>query len=64
MSIHPLRIFSGSAHPKLAEEVAEILDTRLGRTTTHHMADSEVHVVIDEVVRDQDIFSSSRALCP
>lgn len=56
MSIHPLRIFSGSAHPKLAEEVAAILSTTLGRTTTHRMADSEIHVIIDEVVRDQDIF--------
>ena len=56
MSIHPLRIFSGSAHPKLAEEVAEILGTRLGKTTTNKMVDSEVHVMIDEVVRDQDIF--------
>ena len=56
MSDHLLRIFSGSAHPKLAEEIADLLQTQLGRCTTRRMPDSEIHVVIDEVVRDQDIF--------
>jgi ribose-phosphate pyrophosphokinase len=56
MSTYPLRIFSGSAHPELAEEVAKILGTSLGKTTTRRMPDSEVHVMIDEVVRHQDIF--------
>jgi ribose-phosphate pyrophosphokinase len=53
---HPLRIFSGSAHPSLAQEIAETLGVPLGRATTHHLPDSEIHVMIDEVVRDQDIF--------
>jgi ribose-phosphate pyrophosphokinase len=56
MSIHPLRIFSGSAHPELAAEVASILGLHVGKSTTRHLPDSEVHVMIDEVVRDQDIF--------
>lgn len=56
MANHPLRIFSGSAHPALAAEVATILGLPVGRATTRHLADSEVHVMIDEVVRDQDIF--------
>lgn len=56
MSIHPLRIFSGSAHPALAQEVASLLDTTVGNATTWHLPDSEVYVTIDEVVRDQDIF--------
>jgi len=56
MSIHPLRIFSGSAHPALAEEIAEMLDTEVGKSSTWHLPDSEVYVTIDEVVRDQDIF--------
>jgi len=55
-SYHPLRIFAGSAHPELAAEVAALLDVELGRSTTHHLPDSEIHVMIDEVVRDQDIF--------
>lgn len=56
MANHPLRIFSGSAHPALAAEVASILGLPVGRTMTRRLADSEVHVMIDEVVRDQDIF--------
>lgn len=55
-SYHPLRIFSGSAHPELAKEIAQILGVSLGKATTRRLPDSEVHVMIDEVVRDQDIF--------
>src|SRR4030065_329504 len=56
MSNHPLRIFTGSAHPALSEETAEILSVPLGKSTTRWLDDSEVYVTIDEVVRDQDIF--------
>jgi len=55
-SYHPLRIFSGSAHPLLAAEIAKILDVNLGKSTTRHLPDSEIHIMLDEVVRDQDIF--------
>ncbi len=55
-SYHPLRIFSGSAHPELAAEIAQILNVPIGMSTTTHLPDSEIHVMIDEVVRDQDIF--------
>jgi ribose-phosphate pyrophosphokinase len=53
---HPLRIFSGSANRPLAEAVSRILDTPLGRCTTTHLSDTEIHVSIDEAVRDQDVF--------
>ncbi len=56
MSSHPLRIFSGSAHPALAQEVVNILGVPLGKSTSHSFDDSETYVTIDEVVRDQDIF--------
>lgn len=56
MSNHPLRIFTGSSHPGLAQEVADILKVPVGKSTTLHLNDSEVYVTIDEVVRDQDIF--------
>ena len=56
MSIHPLRIFAGTANRPLAEAVAELLKTPLGKCTTTHLKDSEIHVMIDEVVRDQDVF--------
>jgi ribose-phosphate pyrophosphokinase len=55
-SYHPLRIFSGSAHPTLAAEVASMLGVNLGHATTRHLPDSEIHVMLEEVVRDQDIF--------
>lgn len=55
-SYHPLRIFSGMAHLELAEEVAGLLHVPLGKSTTRRMPDSETHVMLDEVVRDQDIF--------
>jgi len=55
-SYHPLRIFTGSAHPELAQEIANILNVQVGQTTTRHLPDSEIHVMIDEVVREQDIF--------
>jgi ribose-phosphate pyrophosphokinase len=55
-SYHPLRIFTGAAHPELAQEIASILHVDLGKATTRRMPDSETHVMVDEVVRDQDIF--------
>lgn len=55
-NLHPLRIFSGSANPALAEEIAKILNRPLGRSTTRHLPDSEIHVTIDELVRDDDVF--------
>ena len=56
MSEHLLRIFSGSSHPALANEISNILHIQLGNSTTTKLPDSETHVMIDEVVRDQDIF--------
>jgi ribose-phosphate pyrophosphokinase len=55
-SYHPLRIFSGSAHPELAQEIAASLNVELGCSLTRHLPDSEIHVMLEEVVRDQDIF--------
>jgi ribose-phosphate pyrophosphokinase len=52
----PLRIFSGTAHPELALEIARLLNAVLGKSTTRNLPDSETHVSIDEYVRDQDIF--------
>lgn len=56
MPDHPLRIFAGSAHPELAKEVADILEVPLGKSITRHLPDSEIHILIEEVVREQDIF--------
>ncbi len=55
-SYHPLRIFSGSAHRELAEEIAQTLGVSLGQVAVRRLPDSETHVMLGEVVRDQDIF--------
>jgi ribose-phosphate pyrophosphokinase len=51
-----LRIFSGSAHPKLAEEISSILNVPLSKCETTKLKDSEIHVMLKEVVREQDVF--------
>jgi ribose-phosphate pyrophosphokinase len=56
MSNHPLQLFAGTAHPELAAEVAEILHAPLGASTTTFLPDGEIHVRIDEVVRNKDVF--------
>lgn len=53
---HQLRIFSGSAHPNLAIEIANILNVPLGQAQTTFLPDSEIHVKLVELVRGQDIF--------
>lgn len=56
MPEYPLRLFSGSANRPLADEIAAILKQDLGSCTTTHLADSEIHVKINELVRGDDIF--------
>jgi ribose-phosphate pyrophosphokinase len=51
-----LKIFSGSANPALAEEVAEGLGLPLGEMETFRFADGEVSVRIAESVRGEDVF--------
>jgi len=45
---HPLRIFTGSAHPQLAVEITTLFDVPLGLSTTRILPDSEIHVMIEE----------------
>jgi ribose-phosphate pyrophosphokinase len=56
MSNHPLQIFTGSSHPELAVEVAQLLNIPLGQSTTTQLPDGEYHIRIDEVVRGKDVF--------
>ena len=64
MSLHPLRIFTGSAHPALAIAIANRLGVPLGKSTVRRLPDSEIHVMVDEVVRDQDIFLVQTCCAP
>lgn len=49
-------VFTGNAHPKLAEDVARHLNLRLGRATVGRFSDGEVNVEIMENVRGKDVF--------
>jgi ribose-phosphate pyrophosphokinase len=51
-----LMLFSGRAHPQLAEEVAELLGTRIVPTTHREFANSEIYVRYQESVRGCDAF--------
>ncbi len=51
-----IRIFTGSAHPELAQEISDILDVPLSSCDTTKLKDSEIHVMIKEVVREQEVF--------
>jgi len=56
MANHPLHIFSGSNFPELAKEITKELNIDLGRATTTFLPDSEIHVILNELVRDHDVF--------
>jgi ribose-phosphate pyrophosphokinase len=51
-----LMVFSGRAHPQLAEEIARELGVGLVPTTAYDFANSEIYVRFDESVRGSDAF--------
>lgn len=56
MAYDSLMVFTGNAHPKLAEDVVRHLNMRLGRATVGRFSDGEVNVEIMENVRGKDVF--------
>ena len=54
-----LRLFTGSAHPLLAQEIAEFLCVPMGQARLHRFADTEVSFQIDENIRGMDVFIGS-----
>ena len=51
-----LKIFSGSAHPELAREIAGVLGVHMGQARLRRFPDSEVSFQIDENIRGTDVF--------
>ena len=51
-----LKLFTGSAHPLLAQEIAEFLGVPLGQARLHRFPDTEVSFQIDENIRGTDVF--------
>jgi len=53
---HKLRLFSGSAHPQLALEIAAYLGQELADATVTSFPDGETFVKINDNIRGQDVF--------
>jgi ribose-phosphate pyrophosphokinase len=51
-----LMVFSGRAHPELAQEVAQLLGTELVPTAAYDFANGEIYVRYEESVRGSDAF--------
>jgi len=56
MSYDSLMVFTGTANPKLAQDVVRHLNIHLGRATVGRFSDGEVMVEILENVRGKDVF--------
>lgn len=52
----PMRIFSGNAHPELAGKIGQLLNVPVSNATVGRFPCGEVNVVINESVRDCDVF--------
>ncbi len=51
-----LKVFSGSAHPTLAREIADCLGIPMGEARLRRFPDTEVSFQIDENIRGTDVF--------
>jgi len=51
-----LKVFTGSAHPQLSKEIAEVLGISVGQARLRRFPDSEVSFQIDENIRGADVF--------
>src|SRR6516225_6532140 len=51
-----LKLFSGSAHPDLAREIASFLGVSVGQSRLKRFPDTEVSFQIDENIRGTDVF--------
>jgi len=54
--VNELAIFSGNAHPKLAEAICKILNLSLGGALVSRFSEGEIRVKINENVRGKDVF--------
>lgn len=53
---HELKIFSGTAHPELADDIAQYLHVRRSDVTVTQFPDGETFVKINENIRGRDVF--------
>lgn len=55
-TVEDLSIFSGTANRPLAEAICRQLGITLSPVKVTHLADTEIHVQVDQLVRHQDVF--------
>ncbi len=51
-----LQVFTGTAHPQLAQDIMRVLDAPLGRALVEQWRNGETRIRIDESVRGSDVF--------
>ena len=56
VAVPEMRLFSGSAHPELAEKIAAHLGIEIGRISIKQFSDGEFWVKFQENIRDKDVF--------
>jgi len=56
MAEHKMMLFTGNAHPELANHIAHHLQISLGSALVGKFSDGEIAVEIEENVRGQDVF--------
>jgi ribose-phosphate pyrophosphokinase len=64
MAFERMRVFTGSANPKLAEAVVRHLNISLGRCVVGRFSDGEVMVELLENVRGRDVFVLQSTCAP
>ena len=55
-SVSAIKIFSGNANRKLAQDIANYLHLSLGKATVNKFADGECNVIVNENVRGKDVY--------
>ena len=51
-----IKVFSGNANPKLAEDICKLMGTKLGESEVGTFSDGEIFVSLYETVRGSDVF--------
>jgi len=59
-----LKIFSGNAHPELAQKIANYLDVPLGASEIRTFSDGEIWVKYNDNIRGRDIFIIQPTFAP
>ena len=51
-----MMLFTGTGNPALSEKIAERLGKNLGSIQIQRFSDGEIHVMVEESVRGDDVF--------